>query len=368
MSKSLTPSKANSSPQVLHNLILENEKQFHIEYGGYLSNHMSHALIALWKLGASSERLQTFFNTYKKVHHLEKRIPSQNFINDSNWKDHIGEKQYYADYVDFFKTKMSKLGRIEMFNEYFPTLSSGLSGSAFHPLIHLGYSIDADDDNDFCEGMAYLAYSYSSRDEPAPMKAVPTEQLDPLEILHHVRQDKVFDTFQHQKKFQETMRSLSKDPFVHQLDLYDLPIYTSSNIDQLLQLLAVGTIQLFTFTGNRDFFLLHGVTSMRAIQLLVPLLHSKDEQIKTLRYYWRALVCTYITQQRPAISKEELPEKPVEKSWNEIIKEVIRLDDEHLIKLVYVCKEEHELYGSLPLFRYCCESAMAKVEQLDWSY
>lgn len=42
-----------SSDRVLHDLIGRDFREHHIEYAGYLSNHMLHALVALQRLGGS---------------------------------------------------------------------------------------------------------------------------------------------------------------------------------------------------------------------------------------------------------------------------------------------------------------------------
>jgi hypothetical protein len=49
---------------LLHKLLQNNTSRYHIEYGGYLSNHLSHGLVALYKLGASEKLIQQFNEDY----------------------------------------------------------------------------------------------------------------------------------------------------------------------------------------------------------------------------------------------------------------------------------------------------------------
>ena len=40
--------------------LLETSEKYHIEYRGFLSNHVAHGIIALAQLGATKERIQEF--------------------------------------------------------------------------------------------------------------------------------------------------------------------------------------------------------------------------------------------------------------------------------------------------------------------
>ena len=47
----------------VHPFLQETSSQkYHIEYRGFLSNHVAHGIIALAKLGATKERIQEFVN------------------------------------------------------------------------------------------------------------------------------------------------------------------------------------------------------------------------------------------------------------------------------------------------------------------
>ncbi len=62
-----------ASPQVLAQCLAENRRAFHHTYSDGLTNHAAMALTALDELGASDERLLTFFDDYKR--RLEKARP-----------------------------------------------------------------------------------------------------------------------------------------------------------------------------------------------------------------------------------------------------------------------------------------------------
>jgi len=49
----------------LQSLLLENTtRKYYIEYNGFLSNHISHGIIALYRLGASVEQIQRFASAH----------------------------------------------------------------------------------------------------------------------------------------------------------------------------------------------------------------------------------------------------------------------------------------------------------------
>jgi hypothetical protein len=99
--------------KTLLSLLKNNRDNFHIEFEGFLSNHLSHALTALYHLGgkfgctieytsvqlimigiiylAPASRLHEFYDKYTKK--LEPKKPSNNFINKNNWNLHTGLHQ-----------------------------------------------------------------------------------------------------------------------------------------------------------------------------------------------------------------------------------------------------------------------------------
>ena len=61
--------KVMMSQSDLQSLLLDNcTKKYYIEYNGFMSNHMSHGIIALFRLGATVEQIQRFVSSaYKAV-------------------------------------------------------------------------------------------------------------------------------------------------------------------------------------------------------------------------------------------------------------------------------------------------------------
>ena len=52
---------SSTTPSVLN---VNTTDKYFIEYGGFLANHLSHGIIALQRLGATSERIERFVKWY----------------------------------------------------------------------------------------------------------------------------------------------------------------------------------------------------------------------------------------------------------------------------------------------------------------
>jgi len=276
--------------------------------------------------------MNDFYRSY--VTRLDAKIPSQHKIGSNNWKDYLGQRRYYSDYVEFFEKEILNRGRQEALSIYAPHLFEGLSGQAFHGIIELGFSLELfDDRSNIAEGLAYACFSFSSLGKPANKP----EEKNPIDILKKVKEDHFFDGFRH-LKFKEAMKKFTESEYQTSLIKYDIAI---DNVDKkIMQTLMNNVVEIFLLSGASDFFLLHGVTSTRALKTILSHIRNNEVKRDAIKYLWRGLVCTYIAQGRPAF--EELTEYTSNKvSWDDIIYKAINQNDEHLIKLIFVCYEEY---------------------------
>lgn len=144
-----------------------NEKGFH--------NHLVHGVLASYSLGATHERLRAIYES----HAVEQRpIGSikKNFT-PVDWKSEVGNQEFYASYLEFFRQEVPKLGRVEAIVKYaFDTDVIGRTFSgAFHPLIHLGYGIDFGIDAIVAEGLAMMAVTSKMM---SPFVVVPATKVE----------------------------------------------------------------------------------------------------------------------------------------------------------------------------------------------
>jgi len=103
-------------------------------------------------------------------------------------------------------------------------------------------------------------------------------------------------------------------------------------------------VSLHYAANSSEFFILHGVTASFGVKFILPYLKHED-QIRLLQMFWLILVVVYISRKRPPITRE-IPEKHDElfKDWSALSQETIKSQNEHIIKMVFVCKKFSEWY------------------------
>eukprot|EP01116_Phalansterium_solitarium_P013433 TRINITY_DN30797_c0_g1_i1.p2 TRINITY_DN30797_c0_g1~~TRINITY_DN30797_c0_g1_i1.p2 ORF type:complete len:374 (+),score=164.19 TRINITY_DN30797_c0_g1_i1:77-1198(+) len=352
----------------LRELLDKNRRQFDIEFSGYMSNHMSHVLIALYRLNAPADVLRSYFDDASR--HLEPRKPPETHVDEANWQQYIGRLRDYSALVDFFTQQVEQRGVDGALNAFYPRLSGGVSGRAFHGVIELGYALELHppDPANAAEGLAYLTYGYHSL---GPLKTNAPDAWScqpPLRLLEAVRHDAAFDAIKPTPngRFQDRMKLLGEEKFQRVLERYDIylqPPSADTKItveDQLVKLFAHTVTSVFALSGCRDFFLLHGITSFRALSLVLPCLTRIGDVIEALRSFWRGAVCLYIAQGRPELQPAVEQPQP-QRTWAELIETVTAGDDEHLIKLVWVLSQWEAHYGPEPLYLHTAANAVRLV-------
>jgi hypothetical protein len=162
------------------------DRQYNIEFYGFLSNHAKHAIIALDRLAAPEERVQEYWDDYTNVTPysiaLEKVDPSswdplpivgvdessssssRSLLLANKWKDTWrGRKIQWQEQVVFMNQELERLHHDtnQLVQLYAPDLIvSGMAGSLTHGIIHLGWAIDAQSPWMITEGLAYLNFGH----------------------------------------------------------------------------------------------------------------------------------------------------------------------------------------------------------------
>ncbi|KAI8348306.1 hypothetical protein BD560DRAFT_358794 [Blakeslea trispora] len=149
----ISPEAAKLSEQLLLKSdefhIFFNEKGFH--------NHLDHHVLAAYSFGASKERLQQIFD----IHAKDQRPapPSIGEITRENYKQHLGKKEAYTSFLQFFKTEIDRYGMIETIRRFVWSndfLARTVAG-VYHPLIHIGYGLEFNLPGVAAEGLAMAA-------------------------------------------------------------------------------------------------------------------------------------------------------------------------------------------------------------------
>jgi len=302
------------------------------------------------------------------------------------------KKSILLNLKKFYDEQIQNEGVDSVMAQYFPKLVEGIGGEVFHGIIELGYGFEIQSDNEslaqkiISTGLAYSAYGYYSYGKPLWLIHSPSSlsqllaqestksstEFSPTHLLDTLRVDPIFNEFQeHKDGFQVTMNRLVQPKYQSQLSLYDFPLprqlYTSleqfylnkenfghfrNELENLMSTFMLITEEIFHYTNRYAFFMVHAITSMRALKMIIRNLVGSMDRFpengivagNALLYYWRSLICAYITQGRPPLIKKSEPEIACKRDWDEIVQEaferVPQYPDEHVLKCVFVCREE----------------------------
>lgn len=252
----------------------------------------------------------------------------------------------YPDLLEFFKNEINQAPNYkEVVRKYLPTLAPGISGSAVHPIIHLGFGIDFEDSEvTIAEGLAYLTHSFlcltTSQIDFQSKEPTSSESLDLSQVVAQIYEDKELwnnirttDAEGFQSKL-KTLKNSKIDFYISKWKALHTPTKSLEErqflFDKMCQELAEVSVFAFYYTDppSSDFFLLHGVTGCYATICAAKLL-DLDDGMKLLYYFCYTLLATYIVEGSPdVLSCSKNPEHPFSpvQNWKSITDEVVALN------------------------------------------
>ncbi|MFA6060556.1 MAG: questin oxidase family protein [Taibaiella sp.] len=369
---------------------LLNDQSYHIEFNGHLTNHNKHAVVALHGLGASEERIKSYYEAYAFKtpygYGLEAPKSSKHVISLENWKTYLGKRTSYSSYYQFFDSQEKKLGMDALIKEYLPTLLPGWVGSLMHGTIHLGWALDIGNRCMTIEGLAYMAFSHVSC-HPEKIISDPNNH-------DHLRNKSAIDTLLFISNIWDE-NSIALKNWVEILIAENDSSVTSCIHPELVRsglqyriarLLAEGHPQIYMIPRwletqsihniweqldyattlvylayPSDFLVLHLITSLHAMKQFSNYLPS-DQQKYVAQCYWVGMLCILF-------SRGEFPSKRVletlearykdtfdnmhtdEPSWENIISKALQEEEEHNPKMVYVLQRIWKEYNHRSIFR-----------------
>ena len=389
---------------------LARARQWDMEYGGYLSNHLAHNLVVMSAAGASEERLQWWQDLYtnrldekpaREAGDLDPARPRRKYeivITQHNWRGHLSATRLdILAYRDFFDAQITGHGMAATVHDHLPALLPGLAGAALHPLIHTGWGVEAGSPDMVAEGLAYLATAHQplGTDErhrpPDPLWS--TRASGPIDAaLAFLTGARALGLSSIAREASQTPAylHLKRGSFQPRLIAFDdpnLPLAAALNAAGPLGLPdldkpLIGAIEEMTALmtaalrgSDNEFFVLHGLTSLHAVLVLLPRLEPLDQRL-ALAYWWRAAMATVIAQDFPGISETAgiLAKWRTERSkpaaaemsaqdrawWRATLDKAMSSLDEHVPKAAYVLwrwNEWQAFHGATcELFRKAAEN------------
>jgi len=345
--------EVSTESELFRTTLHEVEASFDIEYGGFLSNHFLHGLVAVARLGADEARFKAFVEAYKQHtvlgHELEEAKPPTCVVDGSNWKDFLRNKSHYVEYREFFSRELKEKGRGHVVNRFVPEVFEHFSGAALHPLIHLGFGLEIEgDDTGVAGGLAYLCYTPPAVSFELQSDGSVKDTDDVFELLVALSEDDSVprppypDSFQKRLSHAPTPRSRAYVQAWRVMQLTEDG--GEAKFQHAIEALVRTVVTAFLLT-NSDFFVLHGVTSLFALLRVLPLVDDLGTRIRMLQLYWDVFVHVYIAQGKPPVSMDLLSVR-CDLSWQELKQRALDLtNDEHTLKIVFVCHEFEKEFG-----------------------
>jgi len=370
---------------------LLSDSQYDIEFHGYLSNHAKHGIIALDRLGASEDRIQEWWDGYTtltpyslRLHRTERwDSPTLQPCSKEEFFQWKGEKIHWQSMVLFLQKELESNERFDhdinkLVEAYAPPLLSGIAGALMHGIIHLGWAIDAGNEWMILEGLAYLQFCHLGIDESLwqTQDAPDDAQSNPLQSITEISRRWKAENLQEtwissvKNKYDESFHPelvaagfqwhLSKTLHEPHSIVTTLPTWltdTSIPIKGLWEPLYRLATTLYLVTrdshNNGNFLVLHLLTSLWGLECVLRVVQDDAVSRRALQQYYSVMVCTLATSSGgfPSadtleafdIRSEDADDKDLD--WTPMEARGIAEEEEHNIKLVYVCRELWKRYG-----------------------
>gem|GEM_PF-4764427 len=307
-----------------------------------VNNHVPMVLIALYRLGASSEQMKRYVERFDLAEAGPPPVnPRERLITRDNWNSRLGQDAFSA-YVEFFSEWMNDAGMDAVLREAVPVLMTGVCTAAYHALLRLAYALDYGSEDEAAFALAYWAVEFYPGPKFNP--AVPP-----------VEPEALFDEIVHATSNLQIEPVNSIDGRLHQVYQFreiahrwkPVRISGSDPLGTMSELI------LKIFSKSQHFTLLHALTSCQAMRLVLP--YVKDHG-KSLSEYWHSVCAACVTVSR---SRFEMGKSSVSRgtlSWKEVFPEAAASQDsiEHIVKLCYACWLESQHYDRAEYLALAC--------------
>jgi hypothetical protein len=323
-------------PDMVDDLLVE-VRLYSAEFPFLLANHLPMMIVALDRLGASSERLREYFDFYRTSNGLVPTPAPVAPIRAESWTAFLGDRAREYDYRAFFEGEVRRLGIDAAVQTYLPTLIPGIGASALHGLMRLAYGVMRMDPAEVGTALGYWAATFLTMPVATgspPITSHPGEVLaraGGLSGMHGLSPET--DLLWH------NIREAGHAPdFAPVVDWLEIRPDTGRQI---------AATSLALFAATMDFSSLHALTGSHWIRLIGPHLAEAD-RAPLQRYFWQIIASLV-----PKIGFPELPSAETLDEWRhlpapgwpDIAAAAVQSDDEHDISLVFSAREEEKVHA-----------------------
>jgi hypothetical protein len=300
------------------------------------TNHCPMALVALARMGASPDRLQSFFDRWEREYALS-APPVEAVISRHEWARHLGDRAAFGALRLCFQDWIADAGPLTVITAVLQGAPFAPATQAFHGLIRLAYGIEAGHAGEIASGLASLISSHLpidvSLDEARKAQSVEAAFDQVAEALSGVALPRDSIT--------SRLRAVATD------ERFGKAVLAPPASVALLDDLARATIG--AYWRKPDFTLLHTVTATRAARVVFAQL--SDGLVKQLLpNLWVALCAAYAAVGKLPRAEASVPDLTLD--WNDVCRMALASNDDHVIKMVYTCLCEDRRDPS-PLYLAC---------------
>lgn len=296
------------------------------EYGGGLTNHLPMALVALRALGASDARLRSFAKAYAT--RLHSAPPLQVWRSGDPWTLRLGDHRAWPAYRHLFTRSIEEQGGASVLRTVLPTLLAGVGAAAFHGLIRSAYAVLSDHRGELADGLAYWASNHLPLGDSCVVIESGHPEVEPGFLLAQLLNATSGCVIQGALISERMYSAAALAPFARHVRR--LAIDADGTLPVLARLAAEAYVQ------SADFTVLHLATSAHAMQVLWPFI---EDRASALSHYWSAFAAGVVgTAWRPGPTP--LPESNM-LGWPVIVARALASNDEHVVKMVFSCAEQH---------------------------
>ena len=353
-------------------------------YDGYFFNHLSHNTVVMGHIGlpeeVANEKMERWDRMYRTMHNIRpcRSIePNMPVITSENWMQHFGSTrvQYnynYPAYLAYFDDQIQSEGTLETLQSHFPRVVDGMAACALHPIIHVGFGLEADHGGMVAEGLAAmcsmrhtigsgtaqwsdaadgapgilassLAYLQGAEDANLHAIAVQAASTPLYKALQIGAFQRILLTFEDEAL--PLGQSLDACPPVG-LPALSTPLTTA--VEEATRLISAAYL-----ASDCEFFVLHGLTSLHATLAIIGHLQDAGQQREALVHWWRTVMAVLVCLNIPGLREGIVPlldhydaggvaqgegDDEGEGFWPRALELSVSCEDEHVgkVRVIYV--------------------------------
>lgn len=291
-------------------------------------NIINPMIVAMTEMGLSGSQIRSLANKFleqNSVSDLEKAGVLADTIQKENWKDFLGQKNYYLEYCRFFEERITT--EPENIRDYFVEIADGIYSNDFFSLIRLAYAFESGQKEELAAAFAFFAAGYEKIEFVLPEKETKVFMEDLVAL--NEKKDKYQITG---STLTEQIKNIAANsPYLDdfaKLEEENLNIFT-------LRALAIRLSREIPHPVTK--YLLCAVHSLRVISPLLPDLE------KSIAQFYMVMQATYLALGCPQL--QEVAEGK-EKTWQLIFQLTAVSNDISNILFVYSCFREYQFANS----------------------